>query len=127
MICYAIADDGVVLSLRNKDMYNHVADFCEQWNEVFDICNGRHGPHSPDNAVMRQTCLLDTLIWFSRWKKLHDERVRVKLATEYNFFANEAWFCIKSLLLAHITVIQLYSVMKGESISPRSMNTDTME
>ena len=65
MIHYAIADDGVVLSLRNKGMYNHVADFCEQWNEVIDICNGRHGPHSPDNAVMRQTCLLDTLVWFS--------------------------------------------------------------
>jgi hypothetical protein len=30
-------------------------------------------------------------------------------------------------LLAHITVIQLYCVMKGESISPRSMNTDTVE
>jgi len=30
MICYAIADNGVVLSLRNKGMYNHVADFCGQ-------------------------------------------------------------------------------------------------
>jgi hypothetical protein len=127
MIRYAIADNGVVLSLRNKGMYNYVADFCEQWNEVVDICNGRHSPHSPDNAVMRQTCLLDTLVWFSRWKELHDERVRVKLATEYNFFANKTWFCIKSLLLAHITVIQLYCVMKGESISPRLMNTDTVE
>ena len=68
--------------------------FCEQWNEVIDICNGRHGPHSPDNAVMRQTRLLDTLVWFSRWKELHDERVRAKLATEYNFFANETRFCI---------------------------------
>jgi hypothetical protein len=127
MIRNVIADDGVVLSLRNKGMYNHVADFCEQWNEVIDICNGRHGPHSPDNAAMRQTRLLDTLVWFSRWKELHDERVRAKLATEYNFFANETWFCIKSLLLAHITVIQIYCVMKGESISPRTMNTDTVE
>jgi hypothetical protein len=115
------------LSLRNKGMYNHVADFCEQWNEVIDVCNGRHGPHSPDNAVMQQTRLLDTLVWFSRWKDLHDERVRAKLATEYNFFANKTWFCIKSLLLAHITVIQIYCVMKGESISPRTMNTDTVE
>jgi hypothetical protein len=65
MIHYAIADDGVVLSLRNKGMYNHVTDFCEQLKQVIDICNGRHGPHSPDNAVMRQTCLLDTLVWFS--------------------------------------------------------------
>ena len=60
MIRNAIADDGVVLSMRNKGMYNHVADFCEQWNKVIDICNGRHSSHSPDNAVMRQTRLLDT-------------------------------------------------------------------
>ncbi len=63
----------------------------------------------------------------SGWKKLHDERVRLKLATEYNFFANETWFGIKALLMAHITVIQIYCVMKGESISPRTMNTDTVE
>ena len=66
---------------------------------------------------MWKTRLLDTLVWFSRWKELHDERVRVKLATAHNFFANKTWFCIKSLLLAHITVIQLYRVIKGESIS----------
>ena len=30
MIRYAIADNGVVLSLRNKGMYNHVAKFCEE-------------------------------------------------------------------------------------------------
>jgi hypothetical protein len=30
-------------------------------------------------------------------------------------------------VLAHITVIQLYCVMKGKSISPQLMNTDTME
>jgi hypothetical protein len=66
----------------------------------------------------------------SQWSTLpinYDERVRAKLATEYNFFANETWFCIKSLLLAHITVIQIYCVKKGESISPRTMNTDTVE
>ena len=53
--------------------------------------------------------------------------MRAKLATEYNFFANETWFCIKSLLLAHITIIQIYCGMKGKSISPRTMNTDTVE
>ena len=105
IIRYAISDNGLVLSLRHKGMKNHAADFCEQWNEVIDICNGRHGPHSPDNTVMRQTHLMDTLVWFSRWKDLHNERVRAKLATKYNFFANETWFSIKSLLLAHITVI----------------------
>jgi hypothetical protein len=108
-------------------MYNHVADLCEHWNAVVDICNGWDGPHSPNNAAMRQSRLLDTLVWFSRWKELHDERVRKKLATEFMFFAEETWFCIKSLLLAHITVIQIYCVSKGQSISPQTMHTDTVE
>ena len=43
------------------------------------------------------------------------------------FFANETWFCIKSLLLGHAAVIQIYCVIKGESISPWTMNTDTVE
>ncbi len=118
MICNAIADNGFVLSLQVKGMYSHVADLCEHWNKVVDIGNGRHGPHSSDNAVMWQTCLLDTPVWFSRWKELHDERVRLRLATENNFFANEPRFCIKSLLLAHITVIQIHCVMDNKSISP---------
>ena len=67
----------------------------------------------PGNAAQRQTVLLKMLTWFSRWKELHDERVEEKHATGYNFFANETWFCIKSLLLGHVTIIQLYCVMKG--------------
>ena len=51
----------------------------------------------------------------------------MKLATEFNFFANETWFCIKSLLLAHITVIQIYCVSKGQCVSPQKMNTDTVK
>jgi hypothetical protein len=35
--------------------------------------------------------------------------------------------CRVHTVLAHITVIQLYCVMKGKSISPRSMNTDTVD
>jgi hypothetical protein len=85
MVRYAISDESVVLSLRNKGMYNHVADLCKHWNDVIDICNGWDGPHSPDNAAMRQSCLFDTLVWFSKWKELHDERVRKKLATESIF------------------------------------------
>ena len=81
----------------------------------------------PGNAAQRQTVLLKMLTWFSRWKELHDERVEEKHATGYNFFANETWFCIKSLLLGHVTIIQLYCVMNGESNSPQTMNTDTME
>jgi hypothetical protein len=48
MICYAIADNGILLRLHNKDMYyNHVADLCEHWNKVLGICNKRHSLHSP--------------------------------------------------------------------------------
>jgi hypothetical protein len=85
MICYAIADEGIMLSLNNKGMYNHVADFYERWNEVVDTCNGRHGPHSPANATQQQTSLSETLALFSRWKELHDKRVKEKHATEYIF------------------------------------------
>jgi hypothetical protein len=118
MIRDAIADDDIVLSLQKKGMYNHVADLCEHWNGVVDISNVRDRPHMSGNAAQQQTVLLETLAWFSRWKDLHDKRVEEKHATAHNLFANETWFCIKSLLLGHVTVIQLYCVMKGESISP---------
>ena len=49
----------------------------------------------------------------------------MRLATEFNFVAGKTWFCIKSLLLAHITVIQIYCVSKGQCVSSRTMNTDT--
>ncbi len=85
MIRNAIADDSIVLSLNIKGMYNHVADLCEHWNSVVDICNGRDGPHSPVNAQERQSTLLKTLAWLSRWKQLHDERVAKKQLLEYIF------------------------------------------
>jgi hypothetical protein len=50
MIRNAISDNTIVLSLCNKGIYNHVADFCECWSVVADICNGRDEPHSPKNA-----------------------------------------------------------------------------
>jgi hypothetical protein len=51
MIRYAIADNGILLRLHDKGMYyNHVADLCERWNKVIDICNKRHSLHSPGNA-----------------------------------------------------------------------------
>jgi hypothetical protein len=58
---------------------------------------------------------------------LHDKRVKEKHATEYSFFADETLFCIKSLLLGHVAVMHIYCVIKGKSISPRTMNTDTVE
>jgi hypothetical protein len=61
----AISDNTIILSLHNKGIYKHVADFCKRWNVVVDICNGRDGPHSPDNAEHQQSCLLEALAWFS--------------------------------------------------------------
>ncbi len=127
MIQTAIGDNHIVLSLNNKGMYNHDADLCECWNVVVDICNGRDRPHSTANACERQTILLKIYVWFCRWKELHDERVRDKRATEYNYFANETWFCIKTLLLGHVMAIQIYCVKQGESVTPQTMNTDTVE
>ena len=92
-----------------------------------DICNGKSGAHSPENAVERQTQLLSTLNWFSKWKKAHDTRVLAEDATEFNFFADETWFCIKALLLAHVGAIQIYCVEKRVSINPKTMNTDAVE
>jgi hypothetical protein len=73
--------------------------------------------HSPTNATQWQMSLLETLAWFFKWKELHDKRVKEEHATKLIFFANETWFCIKSLLLRHVTVISIYCVIKGKSIS----------
>ena len=132
LIRMAIVDDDVELPLSNKNIYNHLANLCEKWNDVVDICNGvdderKDSYHTPKNAKERQTKLLDTLDWFTRWKSLHDERVDSGDADEFNFFAPETWFCIQALLLAEVAAIQIYCVEKGESIRPRCMNTDTVE
>ncbi|KAL7529971.1 hypothetical protein ACHAWF_003181 [Thalassiosira exigua] len=109
MICEAIAYHEIELSLRSKGVYNYVADMCNNWNLVADICNGRDVSHSPDNAVERQTQLLNVLNGFSLWKATHDSDVAddKKDTNEYNFFADETWFCIRALFLAHVGVIKL--------------------
>lgn len=76
MIRDAINDDEVVLSLKNKGIYNHIANLCEKWNDVFDNCNGRDGPHAKGNTAERQKVLLDTLSWFSKWKSMHDDAMK---------------------------------------------------
>jgi hypothetical protein len=132
MIRQAINDNDIVLSMKKKGIYSHLANMCEHWNVVVDICNGRDGanrnsPHTPANASKRQTILLKALDFFCRWKELHDENVERGEATAFNFFADETWFCINALLLSHITAIQIYCVEGGKSINPRTMNTDTVE
>jgi len=100
---------------------------CEKWNDVVVITNGKDGPHAPENAIERQTTLLDILSWFSGWKILHDKRAQAGDANEFNFFADETYFCIRSLLLAHVAAIHMYFVEHGKKTNPRSMTTDAVE
>lgn len=128
MIKDAINDDEISLSLREKGMYSHLANLCEKWNYVVDVCNGKDGPHDPKvNASERRDRLLEILAWFSRWRAKHDALVAKGEATKYNFFADETWFCIRALLLGQIATIQIYCIEKGEKVRPSSTNTDPCE
>jgi hypothetical protein len=61
-------------------------------------------------------------------KEIEQQAGEDELLDGVHFFANETWFCIQLLLLAHVTVIQMHCVSKGnESISPQTMNTDIVE
>jgi hypothetical protein len=127
MIQSAMDDDEIMLNLREKGMYRHIWDLCMHWNGVFDICNRQDRPHCPENAVEQQTHLLQTLDWFSKWKALHNEMMREKRATEFIFFADKTLFCIKALLLGHVSAIDIFCAKNEERINPRTMNTDTVE
>ena len=94
---------------------------------MVDICNGRDGLHCPDNAVEQQMRLFQTLDWFLNWKALHNEMVREKRATGFIFFADKTWFCIKALLIGHVTAIDIFCAKNGERINSQTMNTDTVE
>jgi hypothetical protein len=126
MIHTGIVINDIVLAMDNKEMCNHIANLCKHWNGVVNNSNYCVSPHTRDNAQQRQTTLLETLAWFSRWKELHDERVKWGNANRWIFFADKTYFCIQSLLLSQITAIQIYCVKKGESINPGTMNTDTV-
>ena len=85
MVRDAIRDRAVKLQIKNKNMYNHLADLCENWNTLFDITNGKDEPHTPTNARERQQKLLVILKWFSIWKSNHDGLLAKEKATEYIF------------------------------------------
>ena len=70
---------------------------------------------------------MDILTWFHQWRDLHEKLVAKGAADEYNFFADETWFCIRALLLSHVAAIEIYSVQKKMKIRPGSMNTDAVE
>ena len=56
MIRMATEDDEVVLYFKNKGIYSHLTDLCENRNDVVDTCNGsgRDGPHTLDNTLEGQ-------------------------------------------------------------------------
>ena len=127
MIWSAIKDEEIALSIRKKEIYHHLANLCERWDGVVDICNGKHGPYSPENIAERDDHLLSTLDWFLKQKILHNKNVVKGDASEFNFFADETWFCIRALILAHVGTIQIYCIEKRVCINPRCMNTDAVE
>jgi hypothetical protein len=81
----AISNWTVKLQIRNKGVYNHLANLCENWDTLFDITNGKDEPRTLANAVERQQKLLNILKWFSNWKSNHDGLLATNKATEYIF------------------------------------------
>ncbi len=118
MITNAMQDDDILLRLRDKGMYGKIHDLCTHWIGMVDICNGQSGPHNTENELNRQTQLLETLNWFLNWRILHEKMLSNNRASEYIFFADETWFCIKSLLLGHVTAIKIFCVGNGKKINP---------
>jgi hypothetical protein len=58
---------------------------------------------------------------------LHYPKVRDNSASNFNVCADATWFCIKSLLLGHVTGIKIFCIKNGKRINPRTINTDTIE
>ena len=81
MIRDAISDQTVKLQIKNKGIYNHLANLCEKWDTLFDIANSKDEPNTSANAVERQKKLLDILKWFSNWKSNHDGLLATNKAT----------------------------------------------
>ncbi len=80
IILAAVKDKNIVLRYA-KGMYTQTTTLCRNQNEVVDLCNGKLGPNTPENAVERQRRLLSVLEYFSMWKSKHDARVIAGLAT----------------------------------------------
>jgi hypothetical protein len=128
MIQNAIDDNEILLNLCEKGMYGNICDLCIHWSSVVDICNGQDRPHSPvKNVVEQQTQFMQTMNWFPNWRALHNKRVRDECASKFIFFADKTLFCIKSLLPGHVTGIKIFCIGNGKKITPRTMNTDTIE
>ena len=124
-----IADGDIELFYCKEEMYNNLADLCENWNLVVAICNGRDGPHTQENGYERQTQVLDVLSWFTDWKNMHNMAMADDNSptTGYNFFVDKTQFCIHALILSYVGTIQIYCINKGGKLNPRNLNTDIVE
>ena len=60
-------------------------------------------------------------------KKLHNQRIEIGEATEYNSFTDETWRRIQSLILSHVCIIQVYFIEKKATINPHVINTNVVE
>ena len=83
----AIGDKDITLgNFCHKGVFKWMVILIGKWNRIIDIMNGRDNEYySPENGRAYQEELLDTLTWFSKWKKDHDERVKNGSRTEYIF------------------------------------------
>ena len=58
----AIKDRIVKLKIKNRNLYNDLANLCENWDTLFDITNGKDKPHTPTQAVERPEQLFCTYV-----------------------------------------------------------------
>ncbi|EJK60144.1 hypothetical protein THAOC_19553 [Thalassiosira oceanica] len=124
----AVDDPTITLgTFRNKKVYTPLINLIRKWDELSDIVNKWDSIYTPENGQERQRALLNILLWFQKWKDDHDERVKNKTRTEWNFFADETWKCIQMLIMSHVILIQWYCIERGMKLSPRRMNTDPVE
>mmetsp|Transcript_39330 Transcript_39330/g.80623 ORF Transcript_39330/g.80623 Transcript_39330/m.80623 type:complete len:151 (-) Transcript_39330:44-496(-) len=82
---------------------------------------------TPEVVAAKATEIMDVLAWFWQWRRNHDERIKMKKGTEFNFFADATWSCIQRLLLGLAVMIEDLCIKKGETIVPRRLNTDDLE
>ena len=110
-------------------MYNNLANLCNNWNLVIGICNGRDGPHTPENEYTRQILILNVFSWFIKWKTTYatDMAKDNQTTTKYNFFVDKMWFYIRASILLHIGAIQIYCINKGEKANLRNLNIGVVE
>jgi hypothetical protein len=129
MLKKGVDDDDIVVPL-GKHRNQRLIELCEQVDQMVDICNGRskHSPgralFTPETALAKQKELLSILDWFSKWNKEHKVRLSKGWDTEFNFYADETWRNLQSLILGHVFLIQFWVMDRGFSINPRVCNTD---